>query len=100
MSLLLNRLFVAGWFEDDPSQYPKLAWLVNRDLVRLIWRPRYTSEERQRTEGAFPLITTYRLLVSGSVFVFGMVKAYLSYVGLGGAANVFDWILGVVITST
>ena len=39
------------------------------------------------------------LSVSGNVFMFGMVKAYLSYVGLGGAANVVDWIFGVVVTS-
>ena len=76
-----------------------LAWLVDCDLIRLIWSPKYTSEERQRAEGAFPLITTYRLLVSGSVFMFGMMKAYLSYVGLEGAANVLDWIFGVVVTS-
>ena len=99
MFLLLNRLFVAGWFEDDSSEYPKLAWLVDCDLIRLIWSPKYTSEERPRTDGAYPLITNYRLLVSGSVFMFGMVKAYLSYVGLGGAANVVDWIFGVVVTS-
>ena len=91
---------MAGWFEDDPSEYPKLAWLVDCDLVRLIWSPMYRSEERQRTAGAFPLITTYRLLVSGSVFIFGVIKAYLSYAGLGGAANVLDWIFGVLVTST
>jgi hypothetical protein len=90
---------VAGWFEDDPSRYPKLAWLVEADLVRLIWSPKYTSEERPRTSEAYPHITGYRLLVSGSVFLFGMVKAYLSYVGLGGAANVLDWSFGVVVTS-
>jgi len=91
---------VAGWFEDDPSRYPKLTWLVDSDLVRLIWSPKYTSEERPRTDGPYLLITGYRLLVSGSVFFFGMVKAYLSYVGLGGAANVLDWSFGVVVTST
>ena len=91
---------MVGWFEEDRSEYPKLAWLVDYDLIRLIWSPNYISEERQRTEGAFPLITTYRLLVSGSVFIFGMGKACLSYVGLGGAANVLDWIFGVVVTST
>ena len=90
---------MAGWFEDNPSEYPKLAWLVDWDLVRLIWSPKYTSEERQPTDGAYPLFTTYRLLVSGNMFIFGMVKAYLSYVGLGGAANVVNWIFGVVITS-
>ena len=90
---------MAGWFEGDPSRYPKLAWLVDSDLVRLIWTPKYTSEERPRTDGVYPLITSYRLLVSGSVFAFGMMKAYLSYVGLGGAANVLDWSFGVVITS-
>ena len=95
-----DRLFVVGWFEEDRLEYPKLAWLVDCDLVRLIWSPSYTSEERQRTEEASPLITTYRLLVSGTAFIFGMVKAYLSYIGHGGAANVFDWTFGVVITST
>ena len=90
---------MVGWFEDNPSRYPKLAWLVDSDLVRLIWSPKYTSEERQRTDGTYPHITSYRLLVSGSVFLFGMVKAYLSYVGLGGAANVLDWIFGVIVTS-
>jgi hypothetical protein len=69
---------VAGWVEEDPSGYPKLAWLVDSDLVRLIWSPRYTSEERQRTDEAYPHITGYRLLVSGSVFLFGMVKAFFS----------------------
>ena len=100
MFLLLNRLLVVRWFKDDPLEYPKLAWLVHCDLIRLIWSPNYISEERQQTEGAYPLITTYHLLVSGSVFMFGMAKAYLSYVGLGIAANVLAWILGVVVTST
>jgi hypothetical protein len=59
---------VAGWFEEKSSEYPKLAWLVDSDLVRLIWSPSYTSEERQRTDGAYPLFTAYRLLVSGTVF--------------------------------
>ena len=90
---------MAGWFEDNPSRYPRIAWLVDSDLVRLIWTPKYTSEERPRTDEAYPLITGYRLLVSGSVFLFGMVKAYLSYVGLGSAANVLDWSFGVVVTS-
>jgi hypothetical protein len=99
---------MVGWFEGDPSHYPKLAWLLDRDLIRLIWMvfnktgPTYTSEERQRIsslDGAHPPITGYRLLVSGSVFIFGMVKAYLSYVGLGGAANALDWTLGVIVTS-
>ena len=90
---------MAGWFEDNPSRYPRIAWLVDSDLVRLIWTPKYTSEERSRTDGPYPHITSYRLLVSGSVFLFGMVKAYLSYSGLGGAANVLDWSFGVVVTS-
>ena len=91
---------MAGWFEEDSSKYPKLAWLVDCDLVRLIWSPSYTSEERQRINGAYPLFTTYRLLVSGTALMFGMLKASLSYAGHGGAANVFDWIFGVVVTST
>ncbi|KIM49831.1 hypothetical protein M413DRAFT_438947 [Hebeloma cylindrosporum] len=101
-------LFVLGWFEEDPSHCPKLAWMFEYDLVRLIWgfftmTPNYTSEERQRTprsdEGGYPLITSYRLIVSGSVFMFGMAKAYLSYVGLGGGANVLDWTFGAIVTS-
>ena len=91
---------MAGWFEDHPSEYPKLAWFIDCDLVRLIWSPKYSSEERQRTDGPYPLVTSYRLLVSGSAFMFGMMKASFSYAGLGGAANVLDWILGVIITST
>ena len=90
---------MAGWFEDNPSEYPKFAWFFDSDLVRLIWSPLYSSEERQRSEGPYPRITGYRLLVSGIVFLFGMMKASLSYAGFGGAANVFEWILGVVITS-
>jgi len=93
---------VAGWFEDNPSEYPKLAWFFERDLVRLLWSPGYSSEERHRlgTDGPYPRITGYRLLVSGGVFLFGIMKASLSYAGFGGAANVLDWILGVVIIST
>lgn len=99
---------MAGWFEGDSSHYPKLAWLFDCDLIRLIWSvfrkttPRYTSQERQRIpspDEAYPPITGYRLLVSGSVFLFGMAKAYLSYVGLGGAANALDWTFGVIVTS-
>ena len=99
---------MVGWFEDDPSHYPKLSWLFNRDLIRLIWMvfnktgPTYTSEEQQRIpslDGAYLHVTGYRLLVSGCVFIFGMVKAYLSYVGLGGAANALDWTFGVIVTS-
>ncbi|KIM49824.1 hypothetical protein M413DRAFT_438943 [Hebeloma cylindrosporum] len=101
-------LFMVGWFEGDSSHYPKLAWLFESDLIRLTWRafkktgPNYTSEEQQRTvslDGEYPPITGYRLLVSGSVFIFGMVKAYLSYIGLGGAANALDWTFGVLVTS-
>ena len=88
------------WFEEDHFEYPKLAWLIESDLIRLIWTPSYASEERQRTEKAYPVFTIYRLLVTGTTFMFGMVKACLSYFGHGGAANVFDWIFGVVITST
>jgi len=91
---------VAGWFEDNPSEYPKLAWFVDYDLVRLVWSPKYSSEERQQTDGPYSLISGYRLLVSSSVLLFGMMKASLSYAGFGSAANVLDWILGVVITST
>lgn len=98
---------MAGWFEDNPSEYPKLAWFIDYDLVRLVWSPQYSSEERQQTNetdetdaGPYPHITGYRLLVSSSVLLFGMMKASLSYAGFGGAANVVDWILGVVITST
>lgn len=97
-----------GWLEGDPSQYPKLAWLVDCDVIRLTCQglfkknPNYTSAERQILPdpyGACPPITGYRLLVSGSVLVFGTVKAYLSYVDLGGAANALDWTFGVIITS-
>ena len=104
---LQHRFFVIGWLEGNPSQYPKLAWLVDCDLIRLIWisfkrTPGYTSEERPpipEPDGAHPPITGYRLLVSGNVLIFGMVKAYLSYVGLGGAANALDWTFGVIVTS-
>jgi hypothetical protein len=98
---------MVGWLESDPSQYPKLAWLVDYDLIRLIWilfkkAPNYTSEERPPIpdpDGAHPAITGYRLLVSGSVLIFGMAKACLSYVGRGGAANALDWTFGVIVTS-
>ena len=104
---LQHRFFVIGWLEGNPSQYPKLAWLVDCDLIRLIWilfkrTPGYTSEERPpipEPDGGHPPITGYRLLVSGNVLIFGMVKAYLSYVDLGGAANALDWTFGVIITS-
>jgi hypothetical protein len=104
---LQPRFFMIGWLEGDPSQYPKLVWLVDCDLIRLIWilfkkTPDYTSEERPPSpdpDGAHPPITGYRLLVSGNVLIFGMVKAYLSYVGLGGAANALDWTFGVIVTS-
>jgi hypothetical protein len=106
-ALMQPRFFMIGWLEGDPSHYPKLAWLVDRDLIQLIWSlfektPNYTSEERKPlpgSDGVHPHITGYRLLVSGSVLIFGMVKACLSYVGFGGAANALDWTFGVIVTS-
>ncbi|KIM49829.1 hypothetical protein M413DRAFT_116606 [Hebeloma cylindrosporum] len=106
---VFSLLFMLGWFEESPLEYPKLAWMFDCDLVHFFLGlfkkdPKYTSEGRQlhirRHDGPHPLITSYRLIVSCSVFTFGMVKAYLSYAGLVGAANVLDWTFGILVTST
>ena len=105
---LCTRLFIIGsfgWLKGDPSHYPKLGWLVDGDLIRLILfkkTPSYTSEEQQPLpdlDNVHPPITGYRLLVSGNVLISGMVKAYCSYADFGVAANALDWSFGVFVAS-
>jgi len=94
-------LFILGLCEPDPPGL--LKWLLLPDLVPIIFRmffldpPRYRSDEGQTKPEIY--VTGYRLLTSVIVACFGIFKAYFTYQGRTGAANTFDWIFGIIVTS-
>ncbi|KAF8963798.1 hypothetical protein BDZ97DRAFT_1819268 [Flammula alnicola] len=75
-----------------------LCWLLARLFA--VPCPKYSSEEMDHNEPeSVHIVTSYRLLVSATVFSIGMLKASLTYSGLSTGANWVEWVLGVVITS-
>ncbi|KAF9480741.1 hypothetical protein BDN70DRAFT_877179 [Pholiota conissans] len=105
-------LFNFGTYEDRPSHHiPNyLSWLFKPDCMDVVWwlisiiypsftRPNYISTEARSDPETAYVVTTYRLLVSTTVFTFGLLKASLTYSGISTGANWIEWILGVVITS-
>ncbi|KAF8972518.1 hypothetical protein BDZ97DRAFT_1781409 [Flammula alnicola] len=103
--------FLTGPYESRKDIPRYLAWMFELDCMDAIWwlldaalsipRPRYMTEERptEAIETDSTIFTTYRLLTSATVTLFGMTKAGLSYWGLSTGANWVDWLLGVVATS-
>jgi hypothetical protein len=102
------RFFILGLFEPSPPR--RLSWLLEYDLMDLIWMlfpktclPQYRTDEIQPESRQYklshPPLTGYRLLTSVLVISFGLSKAYLLYGNLSEEANGVDWIYGVAITS-
>ncbi|KAF8959328.1 hypothetical protein BDZ97DRAFT_1838436 [Flammula alnicola] len=105
-------LFNAGTYESHPLHHVPwyLSWLFKPDCMDGLWWllgrlfavpcPKYSSEEMDHNEPeSVHIVTSYRLLVSATVFSIGMLKASLTYSGLSTGANWVEWVLGVVITS-
>jgi len=94
--------------EDVPHS---LYWLFKLDCMDIVWnilswfsvrRPDYTSAERPSIGVSYsehPPVSTYRLLVCGTVISFGMSKAMLGYCGHSGAVTWSEWTLAVPITT-
>lgn len=49
------------------------------------------------SQGSFPKLTLFRLLVVLSTAVFGFSKAWLSYRGESTAPTTLDWLYGVLV---
>ncbi|TEB33259.1 hypothetical protein FA13DRAFT_196916 [Coprinellus micaceus] len=101
--ILILTFFLSRYETHDD---PKPHWLFKYDLldgIRALWhRPSsYGGEDRYSEPPPAirgPLVTGYRLLVSMSALVFGVVKATLSYLGYKTAPTVVEWVFGVVMT--
>jgi len=63
--------------------------------------PRYITNEQVFTPGAsrHPPVTGYRLLVTGTVFIFGMGKAISAYLSIPTVPHTLEWIFGVIVTT-
>ncbi|RXW15809.1 hypothetical protein EST38_g10044 [Candolleomyces aberdarensis] len=77
------------------------------DCVRAVFRrvgikiPQYNTEERNLdfwNERKHPPVTGYRILVTATSVVFGVIKAALSYCGQDTAPTTVEWVYGTVIT--
>ncbi|KAF8164536.1 hypothetical protein BJ912DRAFT_256283 [Pholiota molesta] len=79
--------------------------LFSYDCLDIFWRilsipkPVYQSEERTHIQH-YPSITGYRLLVSATVIVFGVMKMIFSYMGQNTAVNAVDWVFAVIISTS
>ncbi|KAF9055702.1 hypothetical protein BJ165DRAFT_438050 [Panaeolus papilionaceus] len=92
----------------NPARYT-ILWFFNSDCMNIPWKlfkflritpPEYsTREEADWNRRIRPIVTNYRLLVSASVVVFGIVKAAFAYRELSNGANTLDWIFGAVVTT-
>ncbi|CAA7263500.1 unnamed protein product [Cyclocybe aegerita] len=113
--VLFLVLHLSGHY-DSPSSKPAskfLRWIFDIDCLDLLWkvlslvcvpRPNYLSDELPMPEkselyGYRVQVTYYRLLVSGTIFSFGVGKASLVYLDYPSTANWVDWTLAVVLTS-
>lgn len=61
-------------------------------------RPDYSTTELPDTNISLsrPLVTNYRLLVSATVLIFGVLKAVFAYGSQSDGATAVDWISAVV----
>ncbi|PPR03112.1 hypothetical protein CVT24_012415 [Panaeolus cyanescens] len=109
--------FILSTYDDDLLKDGSATmWFFDYDCMNMCWKlvaligvepPTYSTHERSSTNfslqdghsRATPLITNYRLLVSGVTIAFGMVKAGVSYGNKSNGATVLDWVNGVIITA-
>jgi hypothetical protein len=85
-------------------------WLFQNDLAPFVWKllgqfkcptPNYRTEERELImliRKPHPPMTGYRILLSVSVLIFGLIKAILTYTGKSTAPTTIDWVFAVVVT--
>jgi len=83
-----------------------MDWVWSFLAIFSINRPSYTTVENHPTRSKTlrgdrnaPVITSYRLLVSGTAVTFGITKAALSYQGFETQAGWMDWTLGAFLSS-
>ncbi|KAF8150687.1 hypothetical protein B0H34DRAFT_862281 [Crassisporium funariophilum] len=113
--VMFLTFFTAGYYDSEGCSNVYFSWIFKFDCMDIVWRllavfsiqrPDYNSEERRPEPPpvapryrAPPPITGYRILVSSTVFFFGMLKAALGYLGWSTATNYIDWALAVAATS-
>ncbi|KAF9055707.1 hypothetical protein BJ165DRAFT_438389 [Panaeolus papilionaceus] len=110
-----TALFLLFYFLDALEKDIRLhddssIWFYDYDCLNLLWKPmrwfgikipEYSTSEAPiwNTYSSKPIVTNYRLLVSGTVLILGMLKAVLAYLGKSDGATAVDWIFGVIITA-
>ena len=96
-----HRLYGIGLYDEDDRQHMK--WLFKKDLAPYLWLVSYRTDEVALPAGfhlsQHPPITGYRIAITASVFLFGLAKAMLGYLGYSLATNTVDWVFGVVVTT-
>ncbi|KIK00153.1 hypothetical protein K443DRAFT_679420 [Laccaria amethystina LaAM-08-1] len=94
-------LYGIGLYDEDHRQHMK--WLFNQDLAPYLWLVSYRTDEVALPAGfhfsRHPPITGYRIAITASVPLFGLAKAMFGYLGYSLAANTFDWVFGVIVTT-
>ena len=91
------------------TDIPKyLLWLFKPDCIDVVWylvaklsipRPEYLSTELDLEFDPGHLVTSYRILVSGTVLFFGTLKATFTYSNLSTVATWVEWFFAAFLTS-